>query len=56
MAKYVTIEFGDREGYDQTYTAVRDEAHAADARLQQAGAILGRAGSRCRCATTTTSE
>lgn len=45
MAKYVTIGFGDREGYDRTDPAVRDEAHAADARLQQSGAILGRAGS-----------
>jgi len=45
MATYVTIGFGDREGYDRTDAAVRDEAHAADARLQKSGAILGQAGS-----------
>ncbi|MEP7053680.1 MAG: YciI family protein [Actinomycetota bacterium] len=45
MPRYVTIGFGDQEGYDRTDAAVRDEAHAADARLQQSGAIMGRAGS-----------
>ena len=45
MAKYVTIGFGDQQGYDETAPTVRDQAHAADARLQQSGAVMGRAGS-----------
>ncbi len=45
MAKFVTIGFGDQQGYDQTDAATRNSAHAADARLQRSGAIMGRAGS-----------
>lgn len=44
MAKFVTIGYGDREGYDRTSAAVRQEAHAHDTRLQEAGAIAGIAG------------
>jgi len=44
MAKFVTIGYGDRTGYDRTDPAVRDEAHAADARLQKAGTPMGIAG------------
>jgi hypothetical protein len=44
MPKFVTIGYGDREGYDRTDTAVRDEAHAHDAQLRAAGADLGIAG------------
>jgi hypothetical protein len=33
MAKFVTIGYGDREGYDRTDPAVRDAAHEHDARL-----------------------
>ncbi len=44
MARFVTIRYGDREGYDRTEAAVRDEAHAQDARLQETGAVMGIAG------------
>ena len=44
MARFVTIGYGDREGYDRTATAIRDEAHAHDARLRQSGVLMGIAG------------
>ncbi|BCJ69515.1 YciI family protein [Polymorphospora rubra] len=44
MAKFVTIGYGDQAGYDRTDVAVRDEAHAHDARLRAAGADVGIAG------------
>lgn len=44
MAKFITIGYGDRDGYDRTDAAVRDAAHAHDARLQKAGALMGVAG------------
>ena len=44
MPKFVTIGYGDREGYDRTPQRVRDAAHAHDARLLQAGALIGVAG------------
>jgi hypothetical protein len=44
MARFVTIGYGDRDGYDRTDPAVRDEAHAHDARLVEAGAVVGAAG------------
>lgn len=44
MAKFVTIGYGDRAGYDRTPPAVRDEAHAHDARLRQDGVEMGIAG------------
>lgn len=43
--KFVTIGYGDREGYDRTDAAVRDEAHAHDERLRAAGVEMGIAGS-----------
>ncbi len=45
MAKFVTIGYGDQEGYDRTDEAVRARAHAADDVLAAAGAVMGRAGS-----------
>lgn len=45
MPKFVTIGYGDQEGYDRTDEAVRDEAHAHDARLRATGAELAIAGS-----------
>jgi hypothetical protein len=45
MAKFVTIGYGDHQGYDRTDTAVRDQAHAHDTRLRTAGADMGIAGS-----------
>jgi hypothetical protein len=44
MAKFITIGYGTREGYDRTDPAVRDAAHAHDARLRQAGVLMGIAG------------
>ncbi|GAA4053638.1 YciI family protein [Nonomuraea soli] len=44
MARFVTIGYGDQDGYDSTDAAVRDQAHAHDARLLADGAITGVAG------------
>jgi hypothetical protein len=44
MAKFVTIGYGDRKGYDSTEASVRDAAHAHDARLREAGVLMGIAG------------
>lgn len=44
MPKFVTIGYGDREGYDRTAATVRDAAHAHDAKLQRAGVLMGIAG------------
>jgi hypothetical protein len=44
MPKFVTIGYGDRGGYDRTDAAVRDAAHAHDARLRDAGVLMGIAG------------
>jgi hypothetical protein len=44
VAKFVTIGYGDREGYDSTDPAVRDAAHAHDARLRSEGHEMGIAG------------
>jgi hypothetical protein len=44
VAKFVTIGYGDREGYDRTEPAIRDAAHAHDERLRSEGAQMGIAG------------
>ena len=44
MPKFVTIGYGDREGYDRTPEPLRTEAHAHDDRLRAAGAEMGIAG------------
>jgi hypothetical protein len=44
MATFITIGYGDRAGYEQTDPALRDAAHAHDARLQADGALMGVAG------------
>lgn len=44
MAKFVTIGYGSREGYDRTPVELRDAAHAHDARLRKGGALMGIAG------------
>ena len=44
MPKFITIGYGDRQGYDRTSPAARDAAHARDAELQAAGAVMGVAG------------
>jgi len=44
MSKFITIGYGDRNGYDNTEASIRDAAHAHDARLLKAGAVMGVAG------------
>ena len=44
MPTFVTIGYGDREGYDRTDAAVLDEAHAHDALLHATGEPMGIAG------------
>jgi hypothetical protein len=44
MAKFITIGYGDEAGYQRTAQAVRDAAHAQDARLRAQGALIGIAG------------
>jgi hypothetical protein len=44
MPKFITIGYGDRDGYDRTDAAVRDAAHAHDAQLRKAGTLMGMAG------------
>lgn len=39
MPRFLTIGYGDRNGYDATPPAVRDAAHEHDARLVADGAI-----------------
>ena len=44
MPKFITIGYGDREGYDRTTKSVRDAAHAHDEVLLKGGALMGIAG------------
>ncbi|QLQ35744.1 YciI family protein [Micromonospora robiginosa] len=44
MPTFITIGYGDQEGYDRTDPAVRDAAHAHDERLRAAGVRMGVAG------------
>jgi hypothetical protein len=44
MAKFITIGYGDQEGYDRTNKEVRDAAHAHDSKLISSGALTGIAG------------
>ena len=44
MAMFITIGYGDRDGYDRTDPSVRDAAHKHDLRLRSNGAIMGVAG------------
>jgi hypothetical protein len=45
MARFMTIGYGDQDGYDRTDPKIRDEAHAHDDRLRAAGTEMGIAGS-----------
>jgi hypothetical protein len=45
VAKFITIGYGDQAGYEQTDHAVREAAHAHDARLRERGVDMGMAGS-----------
>lgn len=44
MPKFVTIGYGDQEGYDRTPAAIQNAAHAHDANLQADGVLMGIAG------------
>jgi len=44
MPKFITIGYGDREGYDRAAKTVRDAAHAHDEKLQKSGTLMGIAG------------
>lgn len=44
MPKFVTVGYGDLEGYDRTAVAVRNAAHQHDAQLQKDGVLMGIAG------------
>ena len=44
MPRFMTIGYGDQQGYDRTDPAVRDRAHAHDDRLRAAGVESGIAG------------
>ena len=44
MARFITIGYGDQEGYDRTDAAVRDAAHAHDAQFTSQGVEMGIAG------------
>lgn len=44
MPKFVTIGYGDQEGYDRTPKALRDAAHRHDEQLRSKGALMGIAG------------
>ncbi|MBZ9995798.1 transcription initiation protein [Mesorhizobium sp. BH1-1-4] len=44
MPKFVTIQYGDRAGYDRTPQPIRDAAHEQDVKLLSEGALIGRAG------------
>ncbi len=44
MPRFITVGYGDEQGYRATDADVRNAAHAADARLLEQGAIMGIAG------------
>ena len=44
MPIFITIGYGDRQGYDRTPKALRDAAHAQDETLKNRGALIGIAG------------
>ncbi len=44
MPVFLTIGYGDRNGYERTPREIRDRAHAQDANLAAEGAVMGVAG------------
>jgi hypothetical protein len=44
MPRFMTIGYGDRQGYEQTDPAIRDRAHEHDDHLRASGAEVGIAG------------
>ena len=45
MPMFITVGYGDREGYERTPEAIRSAAHAHDASLARQGVLMGIAGS-----------
>jgi hypothetical protein len=45
MPTFVTIGYGDQNGYDHTARTIRDAAHTHDAMLRENGVLMGIAGS-----------
>jgi hypothetical protein len=48
MPRFVTIGYGDREGYERTAIRIRNAAHAHDERLRREGALIGVASAPVR--------
>ena len=44
MPKFVTVGYGDQQGYSRTIKTVRDAAHVQDTALRTEGAVMGVAG------------
>jgi hypothetical protein len=44
MPKFITIGYGDQDGYARTPQPIKDAAHQQDARLLSEGALMGIAG------------
>ena len=44
MPKFVTIGYGDQQGYERTAAQIRNAAHEHDAQLRASGVIMGIAG------------
>jgi len=44
VAKFITVGYGDEDGYKRTEPSVRDAAHAHDSRMKAQGALIGIAG------------
>lgn len=44
MARFLTIGYGDREGYERTSPELRSAAHAHDEHLRDRGVVMGIAG------------
>ena len=44
MPKFITIGYGDKDGYERTEKSARDRAHDQDKTLRREGALIGIAG------------
>ncbi len=44
MPKFITIGYGDENGYRRTAPNIREAAHAHDATMKSSGAVIGIAG------------
>ena len=48
MPKFVTIGYGDQEGYDRTPATIRNAVHVHDEKLRADGVLMGIAGKPVR--------